>query len=107
MSVQLNAQSHRFKYYYGGIIDSKDCKPKANHAVLAVGYGRDKKTGKEYFIIKNSWGYAWGESGYARIAADRKTFWRGMCGILEHPYIAFVKEVDTSKEIKTKINDNM
>ena len=103
----MNARANSFAYYGGGIIDSEDCKPNGNHAVLAVGYGTDKRTGKEYFIIKNTWGKGWGEGGYARIAANRKTFWRGMCGILEFSYIAFVDEYDASKDIIDHMRENL
>ena len=73
VSVLVNA-IRNFLFYLRGIIDSKNCGSKINHAVLAVGYGTDKKTGKDYFIIKNSWGWLWGEGGYAKIAADQSKF---------------------------------
>lgn len=107
VAVQLNARASAFAYYYGGIIDTKECSPEGNHAVLAVGYGTDKRTGKEYFIIKNTWGKNWGEGGYARIAANRDTFWRGMCGILEFNYIAFVEEVDATNDIVDHMTENI
>lgn len=47
-----------------------DLNPKAcnyvNHAFVAVGRGWDDK-GKEFLIIRNSWGPTWGEDGYFRV----------------------------------------
>ncbi|XP_030749404.1 cathepsin L-like proteinase [Sitophilus oryzae] len=64
------------QFYASGIYDDTTCNPnKLDHAVLAVGYGIEN--GTDYWILKNSWGSSWGESGYIR-------FLRGVnqCGII-------------------------
>jgi cathepsin L len=40
-----------------------------NHAVQLVGYGTDSSLG-DYWIVRNSWGSSWGESGYIRLKRD-------------------------------------
>lgn len=45
-----------------------------NHAVLATGYGTEN--GVKFWNVKNSWGNAWGSSGYFKI--ERGT---NMCAI--------------------------
>jgi len=59
------------KGYRHGIIDT-DLEGKPNHAVMTVGYGVDSKTGKEYALVRNSWGEGWGDKGYFRIAMHQK-----------------------------------
>ena len=46
---------------YSGGVFSQCSTGQSNHAVTLVGWGKD------YWIMKNSWGPQWGESGYMRI----------------------------------------
>jgi C1A family cysteine protease len=71
VSILVNADNLIFKNYFGGIIDHKNCSANTNHYVLAVGYGFDKETNKEFLIIKNTWGSFWGKKGYALIAMSQ------------------------------------
>lgn len=66
-----------FRDYKTGVYSSTLCKNSTqdvNHAVLAVGYGTED--GTPYWIVKNSWGTAWGDEGYFKIERGVN-----MCGI--------------------------
>jgi C1A family cysteine protease len=66
-----------FTFYSDGIYDQPQCTGAVlSHAVLIVGFGKDSTTGKEYWIVKNSFGQAWGEDGYIRMVRGKN-----MCGI--------------------------
>jgi C1A family cysteine protease len=57
-----------FQAYSSGIFDYQEtCSGDVNHAVTLVGWNDDLGTDNGYWILKNSWGSAWGESGYMRI----------------------------------------
>jgi len=64
-----------FSNYSGGVwSDSNNgCSNGAytttNHAISLVGWGNDATYG-DYWILRNSWGSSWGESGYMRIAVN-------------------------------------
>ena len=45
-----------------------------NHAVVLMGYEEDG----DYWILKNSWGTGWGESGYIRLASGNT------CGLCQY-----------------------
>lgn len=73
ISVAIDATAE-LQGYSGGILRDYSCNNQAlNHGVLAVGYGSEN--GQDYYIVKNSWGAAWGEAGYFRLEKDNR------CGI--------------------------
>ncbi|XP_043088891.1 cathepsin S, ortholog 1 [Puntigrus tetrazona] len=75
VSVGINAKLPSFHRYRGGIYSSPMCGSRLiNHAVLVVGYGSEN--GKDYWLVKNSWGTAWGEKGFVRMIRNKN-----MCGI--------------------------
>ena len=78
LSVLVEADKLIFQLYTSGVFDSTACGTNLDHAVLAVGYGTDAASGKEYWLVKNSWGTAWGDAGYIKIAIEEG---QGICGI--------------------------
>lgn len=81
ISVAIQANRMVFQLYNGGIFDSSSCGTSLDHAVALVGYGTDG--GQAYYILRNSWGTSWGESGYMRIATDGNG--DGICGVQMEP----------------------
>lgn len=54
--------------YTGGIVkNSNPLERMVNHVVSIVGWGHDKETDTQYWIVRNSWGEYWGEMGFFRI----------------------------------------
>ncbi|KAL6099700.1 uncharacterized protein ACO6RY_01468 [Pungitius sinensis] len=76
VAVAVNAMLPSFHFYRGGLYNAPNCNPKfTNHAVLVVGYGTDR--GQDFWLVKNSWGTAWGEKGFIRMARNKNN----LCGI--------------------------
>jgi len=80
VSVAVEADKQAFQFYKKGIIKAgPKCGYKLDHGVLAVGYTAD------YWIVKNSWGSSWGESGYIRLA-----YGSNQCGLNQSPTAALI-----------------
>lgn len=85
VSIAIDVTEDKFMFYKSGIFVDDECsnqRESLNHGVLVVGYGSnstDNAGGKsmDYWLVKNSWGESWGESGYIRMARNNNN----MCGI--------------------------
>ncbi|KAF9683663.1 hypothetical protein SADUNF_Sadunf04G0037200 [Salix dunnii] len=78
VSVAVDGGGYDFQFYKSGVFKG-DCGTYLNHAVTAIGYGASSD-GTAYWLVKNSWGTSWGESGYMRMqrgAGARE----GLCGV--------------------------
>lgn len=80
-AIAINAAIRDFQLYGGGVFTA-DCPAKIDHGVVAVGYGTDKASGEEYWLVRNSWGPKWGEEGYIRMSIKSANLPdQGQCGI--------------------------
>lgn len=77
--------------YQNGVYDIQTCdSDEINHAVLVVGYGVED--GKDYWLVKNSWGAKWGMGGYFKISRNN----HNQCAIASHAYYPIVGGKPTS-----------
>jgi len=65
-----------FMSYKGGVYKRQSSSFLGGHAVKVVGWG--KENGEEHWIVANSWGPKWGETGFFRIAFGECGFEGGM-----------------------------
>jgi C1A family cysteine protease len=76
VAVAIEADQSVFQFYHDGVMDSQACGTNLDHGVLAAGFDTDAKSGKDYWLVKNSWGLSWGAAGYIKIGRNGN-----VCGI--------------------------
>ncbi|GAM23991.1 hypothetical protein SAMD00019534_071660 [Acytostelium subglobosum LB1] len=67
--LAIAADAVEWQFYIGGVFDFP-CGKSLDHGILIVGYSEENLPSggtKPYWIVKNSWGAAWGEQGYLKI----------------------------------------
>jgi len=79
--LAVNVEASTWMGYRGGVFDGCNKKnPDIDHVVQLVGYGNDNRYG-DYWLVRNSWGSGWGESGYIRLKRSANP----TCGIDTNP----------------------
>jgi len=73
-AVAVDASGMQF--YSSGIFCGP-CTQTVNHEMLLIGYNQDSYHDKNYWILQNSWGATWGQSGYINLCRDQGN----KCGI--------------------------
>ncbi|KAH8292964.1 hypothetical protein KR054_001500, partial [Drosophila jambulina] len=79
VTVSLDHLYSEFYEYSRGILSIPNCRSGKyflRHSMLVVGFGTDEE-GRDYWLIKNSFGKNWGEDGYLRLARNAGN----MCGV--------------------------
>jgi len=80
VSVCVDASS--WQYYNGGVL--QQCGDSVDHCVQCTGYANYGESGA-YWIVRNSWGTTWGESGYIWVAIGQD-----LCGIGDYPTVVTI-----------------
>lgn len=88
VSILIASAADAFLSYSSGVLSEASCLQDSlnptplDHAVVAVGYGTDAESGLDYYLVRNSWGSAWGEEGYVRLERTMNGG-KGTCGMLK------------------------
>jgi len=76
IAIAIEADQACFQFYHSGVLDDASCGTNLDHGVLLAGYDTDAATGKDYWLVKNSWGASWGDKGYIKFVRGKN-----QCGI--------------------------
>ncbi|CAF1401866.1 unnamed protein product [Adineta ricciae] len=76
IATAVDSGDTSFQMYKSGVYDDPRCQPKyPNHGIFIVGYGNE--SGKDYWLLKNSWGTEWGLEGYIKVVRNKNN----QCGV--------------------------
>jgi len=87
--LAIAADAIEWQFYFGGVFYAP-CGTQLDHGILIVGYGVETDIFDQtmpYWIVKNSWGADWGDSGYLYIERGD-----GLCGLNQYVTSAIVKK---------------
>jgi cathepsin L len=76
VAIAIEADQACFQFYHSGVLDDKSCGTNLDHGVLLVGYDTDAASGKDYWLVKNSWGTSWADKGYIKFVRGKN-----QCGL--------------------------
>ena len=101
LQVSINAAAKGFRFYSSGVYDEPSCSPREedlDHSVALVGYGTDGASGKDFWLVRNSWSSHWGDGGYVKIARTN-----GGCGVGTAAMYAVMEEEEEEEEEQLSI----
>jgi C1A family cysteine protease len=84
LAVAIQADQLVFQQYSSGVFTNTRCGTNLDHATNVVGWGTED--GMDYWLMRNSWGSSWGESGYMKLEIVSGA---GLCGIQMEPEYPF------------------
>jgi C1A family cysteine protease len=85
IAIAIEADQSVFQFYSSGVLDDASCGVNLDHGVLLAGYGNDSTSGKDFWLVKNSWGASWGAQGYIQIVRNVNGQWARQCGLTSAP----------------------
>ncbi|UJR11424.1 hypothetical protein I4U23_015604 [Adineta vaga] len=70
VATAVDAAHYSFQMYQSGVYDEPACSStQPNHGIFIIGYGN--ASGKDYWLLKNSWDKTWGENGFIRMSRNK------------------------------------